>query len=627
MASFLQIENLTKSYGDRLLFADVTFGINEGDKIGLIAKNGMGKTTLLRCIAGQESVDSGTVTFTSGLRMGFLEQSPQLDENLTVTEACLQADSAVTQAIRTYEEALASGDDARIAAASEAMDAANAWDYEDRLRQMLSQLGITDLNKPVGQLSGGQRKRVALAKVILEEPQLVLLDEPTNHLDIESIEWLESFLQRSRMALLMVTHDRYFLDRVCTRIIEIDRSQIFSYEGNYDNYLRRRRERIEAMTAELAKVKNTLRREQEWMNRQPQARAGKAKFRIDNFYDLKQRAAIDLRQRNVSLNVKSSYIGSKIFEASHVSKRFGDKIILDDFNYIFSRYEKVGIIGHNGVGKSTFIKMLLGEVATDSGTWDIGTTVRFGYYRQDGMHFSPDKKVIEAITDVADDIVLNGGELRLNPSQFLQQFLFTPADQQKLIAKLSGGERSRLYLASVLLGSPNFLILDEPTNDLDIVTLGILEEYLADFEGCVIVVSHDRYFLDNIVDHLFVLPGDGSVKDFPGNYYDYRQWQQQQDAEKKAQEAERAAKRTDNADTKSQSTRERPARLTFKERKEFEQLEAELEALNAEKDALDALFNSGETITDIAEKSKRYTELTALIDEKEMRWLELSEKA
>lgn len=627
MASFLQIENLTKSYGDRLLFADVTFGINEGDKIGLIAKNGMGKTTLLRCIAGQESVDSGTVTFTSGLRMGFLEQSPQLDENLTVTEACLQADSAVAQAIRTYEEALASGDDARIAAASEAMDAANAWDYEDRLRQMLSQLGITDLNKPVGQLSGGQRKRVALAKVILEEPQLVLLDEPTNHLDIESIEWLESFLQRSRVALLMVTHDRYFLDRVCTRIIEIDRSQIFSYEGNYDNYLRRRRERIEAMTAELAKVKNTLRREQEWMNRQPQARAGKAKFRIDNFYDLKQRAAIDLRQRNVSLNVKSSYIGSKIFEASHVSKRFGDKIILDDFNYIFSRYEKVGIIGHNGVGKSTFIKMLLGEVATDSGTWDIGTTVRFGYYRQDGMHFSPDKKVIEAITDVADDIVLNGGELRLNPSQFLQQFLFTPADQQKLIAKLSGGERSRLYLASVLLGSPNFLILDEPTNDLDIITLGILEEYLADFEGCVIVVSHDRYFLDNIVDHLFVLPGDGSVKDFPGNYSDYRLWQQQQDAEKKALEAERAAKRTDNADTKPQSTRERPARLTFKERKELEQLEAELEALNAEKDALDALFNSGETIADIAEKSQRYTELTALIDEKEMRWLELSEKA
>ena len=627
MASFLQIENLTKSYGDRLLFADVTFGINEGDKIGLIAKNGMGKTTLLRCIAGQESVDSGTVTFTSGLRMGFLEQSPQLDENLTVTEACLQADSAVTQAIRTYEEALASSDDARIAAASEAMDAANAWDYEDRLRQMLSQLGITDLNKPVGQLSGGQRKRVALAKVILEEPQLVLLDEPTNHLDIESIEWLESFLQRSRVALLMVTHDRYFLDRVCTRIIEIDRGQIFSYEGNYDNYLRRRRERIEAMTAELAKVKNTLRREQEWMNRQPQARAGKAKFRIDNFYDLKQRAAIDLRQRNVSLNVKSSYIGSKIFEASHVSKRFGDKIILDDFNYIFSRYEKVGIIGHNGVGKSTFIKMLLGEVATDSGTWDIGTTVRFGYYRQDGMHFSPDKKVIEAITDVANDIVLNGGELRLNPSQFLQQFLFTPADQQKLIAKLSGGERSRLYLASVLLGSPNFLILDEPTNDLDIVTLGILEEYLTDFEGCVIVVSHDRYFLDNIVDHLFVLPGDGSVKDFPGNYSDYRQWQQQQDAEKKAQEAERAAKRTDNADTKPQSTRERPAKLTFKERKEFEQLEAELEALNAEKDALDALFNSGETIADIAEKSQRYTELTAFIDEKEMRWLELSEKA
>jgi len=629
MASFLQIENLTKSYGDRLLFADVTFGINEGDKIGLIAKNGTGKTTLLRCIAGMESVDSGSVTFSNGLRMGFLEQSPLLNEHLSVAEACLQADTLVANAIKRYEAALASGNAANIAAASEDMDATRAWDYEDRLRQMLSQLGITDLTQPVGQLSGGQRKHVALAKIILEEPQLVLLDEPTNHLDIESVEWLESFLQRSRVALLMVTHDRYFLDRVCTRIIEIDHSRIFSYEGNYNNYLRRRRERIEAMTAELAKVKNTLRREQEWMNRQPQARAGKAKFRIDNFYDLKQRAAVDLRQRNVSLDVKSSYIGSKIFEASHVCKRFGDKPILDDFNYIFSRYEKVGIIGKNGVGKSTFIKMLLGEVPTDSGTWDIGTTVRFGYYRQDGMEFKPDKKVIEAITDIADDIVLNGGELRLNPSQFLQKFLFTPADQQKLIAKLSGGERSRLYLASVLLASPNFLILDEPTNDLDIVTLGILEEYLADFDGCVIVVSHDRYFLDNIVDHIFVLPGDGSVKDFPGNYSDYRLWIQQQQAAQKAEEAESTTKTRaaalSEATTNHNATR--PARLTFKEKKEFEALDAELTELNAEKSALDAIFNSGEPIEDIATKSQRYTELLSIIDEKEMRWLELSEKA
>ena len=632
MASYIQIEELTKSYGDRMLFADVTFGINEGDKIGLIAKNGTGKTTLLRCIAGVEPFDSGAVTRRSGLRMAYLEQTPQLDGSLTVLETCIADSPEVLRAISTYEAALANGDMEEIARGSELMEAAGAWDYEDRLKQMLGQLGIHDLNARVALLSGGQKKRVAIARTLLENPELIILDEPTNHLDIASIEWLEGYLSRAKVALLMVTHDRYFLDRVCDKIIEIDREQIFTYEGNYANYLRRRQERIEAMTAELAKVKNTLRREQEWMNRQPQARAGKAKFRIDNFYDLKQKAAIDLRERNVSLNVKSSYIGSKIFEAEHICKRFGDKMILNDFNYIFSRYEKVGIVGRNGVGKSTFIKMLQGIVPSDSGKWDIGETVRFGYYNQDGISFDPSKKVIDAITEIADDIVLNGGELRVSPSQFLQHFLFTPADQQKLIAKLSGGERSRLYLASVLLSSPNFLILDEPTNDLDIVTLGILEEYLADFKGCVMVVSHDRYFLDNIVDHLFVLEGEGVVKDFPGNYSEYRQWRAERDAQEKEQRAieeAKAARKAQEAHSSTPSPRhaERKERMTFKERKEFEALETEIAQLSAERDTLEAEFNSGTAIADIEAKSRRYTELKNLLDEKEMRWLELSEKA
>lgn len=625
MTSYLQIENLTKSYGDRMLFADVTFGINEGDKIGLIAKNGMGKTTLLRCIAGMESYDSGAVVFRSDIKVGFLEQLPQLDGSLSVLDTCLADSGKTVDAIKAYEAAVAGGNADAIAAAGEQMDATGGWDYEDRLKQMLSQLGITDTTQNVAELSGGQKKRVALAKIILDEPDLILLDEPTNHLDIATIEWLENYLSRSRVTLLMVTHDRYFLDRVCDKIIEIDRSSIFCYDGNYNNYLRRRRERIEAMTAELAKVKNTLRREQEWMNRQPQARAGKAKFRIDAYHDLKRRAAIDLRERNVELGVKSSYIGSKIFEASHISKRFGEKTILNDFNYVFSRYEKVGIIGKNGVGKSTFIKMLIGDEPTDSGRWEIGETVKFGYYNQDGMSFDPSKKVIDAITELAEDIVLNDGAQRLSPSQFLQKFLFTPADQQKLIAKLSGGERSRLYLASVLMQSPNFLILDEPTNDLDIVTLGLLEEYLADFKGCLIVITHDRYFLDNIVDHLFVLEGDGVVKDFPGNYTEYHQWKEEIEEQQKR---ETEARKTNEKPTQTNKPANRkPEKLTFKEKKEFEALTVEIDELNAEREALENEFNSGEAVADIEAKSKRYTVVKDLLDEKEMRWLELSEKS
>lgn len=623
MASYLQVENLTKSIGDRMLFADVTFGVNEGDKIGIIAKNGMGKTTLLRCIAGIDDYDSGSITFRSDIKVSILEQTPALDNELTVLQTCIADSGPIVAAITAYEQALADGNIEAITLATEQMDASQAWDYEDRLKQMLSQLGIHNLTQKVSQLSGGQKKRVAIAKIILESPDIILLDEPTNHLDIDSIEWLESYLTRSRMTILMVTHDRYFLDRVCDKIMEIDHEQMFCYEGNYNNYLRRRQERIEAMTSELAKVKNTLRREQEWMNRQPQARAGKAKFRIDAFYDLKKRAAVDLRERNVNLQVKSSYIGSKIFEASHICKRFGDKIILDDFNYIFSRYEKLGIIGTNGVGKSTFVKMLQGLVPSDSGHWDIGETVKFGYYSQDGIAFNPNKKVIDTITEIAEDIVINDGAQRFSPSQFLQHFLFTPADQQKLIAKLSGGERSRLHLASVLMKSPNFLILDEPTNDLDIVTLGILEEYLADFKGCCIIISHDRYFLDNIVDHLFVLEGNGVVKDFPGNYTEYRQWHLEQ--EEKARQQKQAEEAAKAPKTQAPAPQRNANKLTFKERKELEALEADIATLTEEKEALEAAFASGD-VADIESKSQRYDTVKNLLDEKEFRWLELSEK-
>ena len=616
MASYLQIENLTKSYGDRILFDSITFGINEGDKIGIIAKNGTGKSTLLRIISGTESPDDGKITFRNDLRVGILDQLPEFASNSTVLESCLLDNSETAKIIANYERAINNGDTEAINNAISQMDSANAWDYEDQLKQLLTQLKIFDLNAKISTLSGGQRKRVAIARLILENPELIILDEPTNHLDIEIIEWLENYLTRSKITLLMVTHDRYFLDRICNKIIEIDNKQIYTYDGNYDYYLRRRKERIEAMTAELAKVKNTLRREQEWMSRQPQARAGKAKYRIDSFYELKKRSQVDLTERNVNLEVNSSYIGSKIFEAEGISKRFGNKIILDDFTYTFARYEKLGIIGNNGAGKSTFIKMLQGIIPADSGEWNVGETVRFGYYSQDGIEFDENKKVIDAITEIAEDVVINGN-IHYSPMQFLNHFLFFPTDQQKYIHTLSGGERCRLHLAAVLMRSPNFLILDEPTNDLDIVTLGILEEYLCTFKGCVIVISHDRYFLDNIVDHLFVFEGNGVVKDFPGNYSDYRKWCEEFTREKKDVPKEKSTEKPKT---------ERQPKMTFKERKEFEQLTIEIEQLTAEKKALDNLFNSGQEIPDIIEKSARYNELNTILDEKELRWLELSEK-
>lgn len=594
MISYLQLENLTKSHGDRMIFADVTFGINQGDKIALIAKNGTGKTTLLRCIAGKESVDSGNITPRKDLKISFLEQIPEFTPGMTVGEYA---------------------------------------GTDEKLRRLLTQMEVYRPEDLIDNLSGGQRKRLALARVIASEPDLLILDEPTNHLDIPTIEWLEGYLTRSKVTLLMVTHDRYFLDRVCDKIIEIDRAEVYVYEGKYDNFLRRRRERIDGMTSALAKVKNTLRKEQEWMNRQPQARAGKAQYRIDAFHDLKKRSQVNLRERNVDLKVKSSYIGSKIFEAVGVTKSFGDQCVLDDFNYVFSRYEKVGIIGRNGAGKSTFIKMLQGLIKPDSGYFEVGETVRFGYYSQEGIAFDDNKRVIDAITDMAEDIVVNDG-VHYTPSQFLQHFLFTPADQQKYIAKLSGGERSRLHLAAVLMKSPNFLVLDEPTNDLDIVTLGILEDYLAEFKGCVIVISHDRFFLDSIADHLFVFEGDGKVRDFPGNYTEYRQWRDAREKEARTvQNPRRNSSPAADADGSTQTARvsrggiERAPKLTFKERKELEALTEEIDRLTEEKQELERLFNSGEVVADIDSKSRRYTELASLLDDKEMRWLELSEKA
>ncbi|WP_289699608.1 ABC-F family ATP-binding cassette domain-containing protein [Duncaniella muris] len=597
MKPYLQVEDLTKSYGDRMLFDSVTFGINEGDKIGLIAKNGTGKSTLLRILSGEEAPDSGSVTFRNGLRVGFLAQIPDFAPGKSILDNLLAA-----MPEEHHED----------------------WNREDRVRQMLSQLGISDCGIMPEHMSGGQIKRAALAQVFLASPDLLILDEPTNHLDLETVEWLENYLTRQRITLLMVTHDRYFLDRVCNKIIEIDMQQIFTYEGNFDLYLKRRAERIEALTGELAKVRNTLRKEQEWMRRQPQARAGKARYRINAFYDLKERSRANYTERQIDpTDVRSSYIGSKIFEAEGISKRFGEKVILDDFTYTFARYEKLGIVGGNGVGKSTFVKMLQGLVAPDSGEWNVGETVRFGYYSQEGLQLPPNKKVIDAITNLTDDIVLDNGATRLSPMQFLNRFLFTPADQQKYISTLSGGEMRRLNLAAVLVRQPNFLILDEPTNDLDIMTLGILEEYLREFKGCVIVISHDRFFLDSIVDHLFVMEGNGVIKDFPGNYSDYREYLREQ----KANEEQKAAQKCE-AQTKSRSRENsRSAKMSFKERKEFEELTAEIDRLTAERHELETVFNSGEQLSDIEEKARRYSELKDLLDEKEMRWLELSEKA
>ena len=622
MANLLQVENLTKSFGVNSLFDDINFTINEGDKVGLIAKNGTGKSTLLSIIAGDDTPDDGKLIFKNDVTIGYLKQLPQFEPHLSVIDTCLIGDDDQSKAIRQYENALIEGNNEEMTKAIQAMDLASAWDYEERFKQILSQLKIDDFKQRISELSGGQIKRVALAKILISNPQFLILDEPTNHLDIDMIEWLEAYLSRSRMTILMVTHDRYFLDKICSKILELDQKSIYGYDGNYNYYLEKRAERIDAQNAAVEKARNLLRTEIEWMRRQPQARAHKAQYRIDAFYDLKERAQSRNDKGDVELNVKAGYIGKKIFVAHHVSKSFDGKVILNDFNYIFSRYEKLGIVGDNGVGKSTFIKLLLDRIQPDSGYFEIGETVKFGYYSQEGIHFDEGKKVIDAIRDVAEHIYFDEKH-HYSASQFLQLFLFSPTDQQKLIEKLSGGEKRRLYLAMVLMSKPNFLILDEPTNDLDIQTLEILEDYLSKFSGCLIVISHDRFFMDRCVDHTFVFMGDGVIKDFPGNYSEYRAW-------KEAHEKEEATVQKQKAESKPakprNNNRDNSQKLTFKEKREFEELTESIERLTKEKEELFNLFNSGEQIDDVATKASRFEEVKDFLDEMELRWLELSEK-
>ncbi len=618
MTPYLQVENLTKSFGDLVLFQDISFGIAEGQRIGLIAKNGTGKTTLLNILGGKEGYDEGRIVFRRDLRVGYLEQSPYYPEELTVLEACFYHGNSVVEVIKDYERCMSTEGHPGLDDILARMEHEKAWDYERRAKQILSQLKIRDFTQQVKHLSGGQLKRVALANVLITEPDLLIMDEPTNHLDLEMTEWLEEYLNRGKLSLLMVTHDRYFLDRVCSEIIEIDNKQLYSYSGNYSYYLEKRQERIEATNAEIARANNLYRTELEWMRRMPQARGHKARYREEAFYELEKVAKQCTYNQQVKLDVKAAYIGSKIFEAEHLCKRFGDLKILDDFSYIFSRYEKMGIVGNNGTGKSTFIKILMGLQKPDSGTLEIGETVRFGYYSQDGLQFDEQMKVIDVVQDIAEVIELGDGR-RLTASQFLQHFLFTPETQYSYVYKLSGGERRRLYLCTVLMRNPNFLVLDEPTNDLDIVTLQVLEEYLKNFKGCVIVVSHDRYFMDKVVDHLLVFKGQGDIRDFPGNYSDYRDW--------KLAKAEHEKEQSKPKEEKTERIRLNDKRkLSFKEKKELEQLEKDIAALEEEKKRLEEMLCSGTlSVAELTETSKRLPVLGDELDEKTMRWLELSE--
>ena len=593
---YLDVQHLTKSFGSLVLFNDISFSVAEGQKVGLIAKNGTGKSTLLSILSGKEGYDNGEIIFRRDLRVGMLEQSPDFDPAESVLDACFNH----------------KGDPEKVLKA----------------KQILTQLKIRDLDQPMGQLSGGQQKRVALANVLITDPDLLILDEPTNHLDLEMIEWLEGFLNRGNKTLLMVTHDRFFLDRVCSVILELDDQTIYSYRGNYSYYLEKRQERIDNRRAEIARANNLYRTELEWMRRMPQARGHKARYREEAFYELEKVAKQRIEERQIRLKSRNVYIGSKIFECQYVSKAFDDKVILKDFYYNFSRFEKMGIVGNNGTGKSTFIKMLLGQVAPDSGKFDIGDTVRFGYFSQEGLQFDDQMKVIDVVKDIAEYIDMGGGK-HFSASQFLQYFLFTPEQQHNYVYKLSGGERRKLYLCTVLMKNPNFLVLDEPTNDLDIVTLQILEEYLQDFPGCVIVVSHDRYFMDKVVDHLLVFNGDGEIKDFPGNYTQYRGWSKEPSQLGRSAQASGASNTstTSQASTTSNASQTSTKRkLTYKEKRELEQLEKDIEALEAEQKALEeALCSETLSVEELTEKSKRLPLLKDELDEKSMRWLELSE--
>lgn len=632
MTPLLDIQHLTKRFGALELFSDISFSIAEGQKVGLIAHNGAGKSTLLNILAGHEDYEEGSIVLRKDAQVAILEQTPAFNPEQTVIDACFSRAGELASLISRYEQCVNSAGNHNLDALMEEMERTGAWDFELRAKQVLSKLDITHFDQPVGELSGGQLKRVALANVLLADPDLLVLDEPTNHLDLEMIEWLENYLKRSNKALLMVTHDRYFLDNVCQTILELDEETLYTYAGNYEYYLDKRSQRIAATNAQIARANNLYRTELDWMRRMPCARGTKARYRKEAFAELEQRAKQRREERQARLEVKSGYIGSKIFEAEYVCKAFptvnengeaAEKCILHNFYYNFSRYEKMGIVGGNGTGKSTFIKMLLGIEPPDKGRFVVGETVRFGYFSQEGMDFCEQDKVIDAVRKHAEYIDLGGGR-KLTAMQFLTHFLFPPSRQQDYIYKLSGGERRRLQLCTVLLQNPNFLVLDEPTNDLDIATLQVLEAYLQDFKGCVIVVSHDRYFMDKVVDHLLVFKGEGHINDFPGNYSEYRVWQELRDKEEQ-QERDSAVKKDKPAKTNTWSG-EKQRKLTFKEKREMEQLEADIVALEAEQADLEQALCSGTlTVDELTEKSKRLPALKEELDEKSMRWLELSE--
>ncbi|MFO7842854.1 MAG: ABC-F family ATP-binding cassette domain-containing protein [Bacteroidales bacterium] len=620
MISYLQVEKLKKSFGDLVLFEDITFGIDKDQKVALVAKNGTGKTTLLNIIAGKDSPDEGKITFRRDLKIGFLEQIPPLNNNNTIIDEVFHASSAIKNAIIEYNKAIHAKNKDLLAESTEQMEQLQAWDYDVKVKQILTKLKINQYDQSIENLSGGEKKRVALAKVLIEEPDLLLLDEPTNHLDLDMIEWLENYLKNTRSTLLMVTHDRYFLDRVCNEIIEMDNSQIFQYKGNYSYFIKKRDERLNAEEAQVEKAKNLLRKEEDWMRRMPKARTHKAKFRIDNFYELKDVAANTRNSDEMQINVQSSRMGKKIIHIKNLEKQFDDKVILKKFSYNFTRGEKIGIVGDNGTGKSTFLNLITGKITPDSGSIDIGKTVVFGYYRQEGIKYNENQRVIDVVQEIAEVVTLGNGK-EMSVKEFLNFFLFPYDMQYTPVYKLSGGEKRRLYLVTVLMRKPNFLILDEPTNDLDIMTLAVLEEYLATFDGCVIIVSHDRYFMDQVVDHLFVFMGNGVVKDFPGDYSQFRKWTIKTEKERKKEipsvpKKEKSEKQKSSVKTK----------LSFNEKREFEQLEKEIEALENEKEQLEKEISSGELKSkDLMNKSNRVGEIIQLLDKKSDRWLALSD--
>jgi len=630
MRPFLQAENLSKRWGELMLFEDISFTVFEEQKVALIAKNGAGKSTLLDILAKKETAESGIITLTNDVKIGYFEQIPKLDPNHTVIEEIFESENEKIKAVKAFELAVSHNNQEEIAEISAKMDELNAWDIEFEIKQILTQLKITFLEQKVSELSGGQKKRLALAKVLINKPDLLILDEPTNHLDLEMIEWLETYLAKTKSTLLMVTHDRYFLDRVCNEIVEMDNNQIYRYQGNYSYFLEKREQRLEMQQASVSKAKNTMRTEIEWMRRMPKARGTKAKYRIDAFQELKEKASQKIDDRAVQLNVKSARLGKKLVELENVSKGFPGINLIDNFSYKFSRFEKVGIVGKNGTGKSTFLNLITNALQPDSGNIEIGQTIKFGYYRQEGISFDPQERVIDAVQKIAEYIHFEDGT-KMSAGQMLSHFLFPPDTQYNYIEKLSGGEQRRLYLCTVLMQNPNFLILDEPTNDLDIMTLNILEEYLKSFAGCVIVVSHDRFFMDKIVDHLFVFEGEGVVTDFPGNYTIFRNDFLEKQAKTQAIEKAQAKKQTQELVKKqaqNNSSTSGKKKLTFNEKREFEQLEVEIPKMEIQIVELEELLNSGSLQHDeLYKKSKELENLKSQLDEKEFRWLELSEKS